>query len=144
MRYREVTGGPVRVDDIQELGIVRNRALKLRQDVLAHLARAAAPAGQEPPPPTDDLILALLDLVIRHRDDTLARQRAGAGTRPPTTRTIRSNLDNARLTEVVHRAVAAEPVDCSAECPPNVGMTAHPVGRAPCDSSEHRRARSAA
>ncbi|WNV82900.1 hypothetical protein [Umezawaea sp. Da 62-37] len=90
VRYREDTGRPVRVDDIQELGIGRNRALRLRQDVLAHLERAAAHAGTESPPSTDDLVLAPLELVIRHRDDTLARLRVTPD--PDDTETLRRHL----------------------------------------------------
>jgi len=90
VRYREDTGRPVRVDDIQVLGIGRNRAVRLRQDVLAHLARVKAHAGPESPPPVDDLVLATLDLVIRHRDDTLARLRVTPD--PDDTETLRRHL----------------------------------------------------
>lgn len=89
VRYREDTGRPVRIDDIQELGIGRNRALRLRQDVLAHLARAAAPA-ETGSPSTDDLVLAPLDFVIRYRDDTLARLRVTPD--PDDTETLRRHL----------------------------------------------------
>lgn len=90
VRYREDTGRPVRVDDIQELGIGRNRALRLRQDVLAHLERATAHAGAESSPSTDELVLAPLDLVVRHRDDTLARLRVTPD--PDDTETLRRHL----------------------------------------------------
>jgi hypothetical protein len=121
VRYREATNRTVRVDDIQALGIGRNRALRLRQDVLAHLARTATHDGAEFPPPTDELVLAPLDLVVRHRGDTLARLRVTPA--PEDTETLRRHLiaaidsgDSGRPTRIddyaldIHRADETTPL----------------------------------
>lgn len=74
VQYREATGRDVRVDDIQALGIGRNRATELRRDILSHFATEPA-QDSVLPPDMNELVLAPLNLVVRHRTDTLATLR---------------------------------------------------------------------
>lgn len=96
VKYQQEHNSDVRVDDIQQaLSMGRARAADLRRDVLAHLAALKQSDDAESLSPQSKLVLAPLDLILRHAGERLVRMRFTPD--PETTKRLRDHLVEATV-----------------------------------------------